>query len=340
MSASDAEDVLSAGPAATMPPDPATRHAVAAAVADGLLRPDKRLPAWLLYDPRGSALFEEITALPEYYPTRTERAILAAHAGEMIALASLDQAGAPLAVAELGAGTASKTQLLLAALLERQRRAFYVPIDVSPAALAIAEAALSRYRGLSVHPMVGRYPEDLGVLDAIPGRRLLIFLGSNLGNYEPDAARELLRAVRARLRPGDTFLVGADLRKPASVLLPAYDDAAGMTARFNKNVLVRLNRELGAEFDPDSFRHVVRWNPARSRIELYLQSEREQRVAIRALGAAARFTAGECIHTESSHKFTRAGLRTLFTGAGFRRERTWLDGRRWFAVTLLRVPPG
>jgi dimethylhistidine N-methyltransferase len=334
MSAGEAESVLSVGPAAAAPPDPATRHAVAAAVAEGLLRPDKRLPPWLLYDQRGSALFEEITALPEYYPTRTERSILAAHAGDMI-----DSAGLPLAVAELGAGTAAKTQLLLAALLERQRRAFYVPIDVSPTALALAETALSRYRGLSVHPMVGRYPEDLGVLDAIPGRRLLLFLGSNLGNYDPDAARELLCAVRARLRPGDAFLVGTDLRKSSSILLPAYDDAAGVTARFNKNVLVRLNRELGAEFDPDSFRHVVRWNAAGSRVELYLQSEREQRVTIRALGAAARFAAGERIHTESSTKFTRAGLRTLFTAAGFRRERSWLDDRRWFAVNLLRVPP-
>jgi dimethylhistidine N-methyltransferase len=325
---------MSIGLAAAAPPDPATRDAVAAAVADGLFRPDKRLPAWLLYDPRGSALFEEITALPEYYPTRTERAILAAHAGEMIELAGL-----PLSVAELGAGTASKTQLLLEALLQRQRRAFYVPIDVSPTALAVAESALARFRGLSVHPMVGRYPEDLGVLDAIPGRRLLLFLGSNLGNYDPDAAAGLLRAVRARLRPGDSFLVGTDLRKESRVLLPAYDDAAGVTARFNKNVLVRLNRELGADFDPDGFRHVVRWNAAESRIELYLQSEREQQVGIRALGAVARFAEGERIHTESSYKLTRARLRGLFAGAGFRGERSWLDDRRWFAVHLLRVPP-
>ncbi len=325
---------MSIGLAAAAPPDPATRDAVAAAVADGLFRPEKWLPAWLLYDSRGSALFEEITALPEYYPTRTERAILAAHAGEMIA-----HAGLPLAVAELGAGTASKTQLLLEALLERQRRAFYVPIDVSPTALAVAESALSRFRGLSVHPMVGRYPEDLGVLDAIPGRRLLLFLGSNLGNYDPEAATGLLRAVRARLRPGDSFLVGTDLRKSSGVLLPAYDDAAGVTARFNKNVLVRLNRELGAEFDVAAFRHVVRWNAAESRIELHLQSEREQRVAIRALGVEARFAEGERIHTESSYKFTRAALRALFAAAGFGWERSWSDDRRWFAVHLLRVPP-
>jgi dimethylhistidine N-methyltransferase len=313
---------------------PLVSDCVAAAVAEGLLGGDKRLPAWLLYDPRGSALFEEITALPEYYPTRTERAILAEHAGEMI-----DGAGTPLAVAELGAGTASKTQLLLAALLDRQTRAVYVPIDVSRAALAVAESVLSRYPGLSVHPVVGRYPEDLGVLDAIPGRRLLLFLGSNLGNYDPEAAGELLLAVRARLRPGDTLLIGTDLRKASEILLPAYDDDAGVTARFNKNVLVRLNRELSAEFDLDSFRHVALWNAAESRIELYLQSEREQQVWIGGLGAAARFAAGERIHTESSYKFTTEGLRALFRGAGFRWERSWFDDRRWFAVHLLRVSP-
>jgi L-histidine Nalpha-methyltransferase len=330
MSTSEAQSLLSIDVAG----DPATRQAVAAAVAEGLLRADKRLPAWLLYDARGSALFEEITALPEYYPTRTERVILADHAGEMI-----DQAGTPLIVAELGAGTASKTRLLLAALLERQARAFYLAIDVSATALAVAESELSRYRGLSVRPMVGRYPEDLGVLDEIPGRRLLLFLGSNLGNYDPDAARELLVAVRAHLRPGDAFLVGADLRKPSEILLPAYDDAAGVTAQFNKNVLVRLNRELDAAFDPDSFRHLVCWNAAASRVELYLQSEREQQVWIGGLGAAVRFAAGERIHTESSYKLTDDGLRALFAGAGFAWEQSWFDDRRWYAVHLLRVPP-
>jgi dimethylhistidine N-methyltransferase len=320
-----ASDATSAG-------DAATQQAVLAAAADGLLRADKRLPAWLLYDARGSALFEEITDLPEYYPTRTERAILAAHAAEMV-----EAAGLPVAVAELGAGTASKTRLLLAALLERQARAAYVPIDVSPSALAIAEAELARFRGLSVHPMVGRYPEDLGVLDAIPGRRLLLFLGSNLGNYDPEPAGALLAAVRAHLRPGDAFLIGTDLRKAGRILIPAYDDAAGVTARFNKNVLARLNREAGADFDLSAFRHLVRWNSRASRVELYLQSRRDQQVRLGALDEVARFAAGERIHTESSYKFTRASLRALFRAAGFRWERSWEDANRWFAVHLLRV---
>ncbi len=326
-------DLFSAPSGGAPERDAASRRAVIAAAADGLLRSDKRLPAWLLYDARGSALFEEITELPEYYPTRTERAILAAHAGEII-----DAAGLPVSVAELGAGTASKTRLLLAALLERQGRAVYVPIDVSPTALAIAEHALAPFAGLAVHPMVGRYPEDLAVLDAIPGRRLLLFLGSNLGNYDPQPAAALLAAVRAHLRPGDAFLVGTDLRKAGRILVPAYDDAAGVTARFNKNVLARLNRELGADFDLQAFRHLVRWNRAASRVELYLQSTRDQQVRLRALNAVARFAAGERIHTESSYKFTRSGLRALFRGAGFRWERSWEDQHRWFAVHLLRVP--
>ncbi len=311
----------------------ATRHAVALAVAEGLLRADKRLPPWLLYDQRGSALFEEITELPEYYPTRTERAILAKHAGEMI-----DAAGLPVSIAELGAGTATKTRLLLDALLQRQRRAVYVPIDVSASALAIAQTALARVRGLAVHPMVGRYPEELGVLDAIPGRRLLLFLGSNLGNYDPEPARVLLAAVRARLRPGDAFLIGTDLRKPARVLVPAYDDAAGVTARFNKNVLARLNRDLDADFDLHAFEHVVRWNSAASRVELYLESARDQQVELGALRATVELAAGERIHTESSYKFTRTALRRLFRAAGFTWEQSWEDERRWFAVHLLRVP--
>ncbi|MFL5308676.1 MAG: L-histidine N(alpha)-methyltransferase [Polyangia bacterium] len=311
----------------------ATRRAVIQAAREGLLRPDKRLPAWLLYDARGSALFEQITDLPEYYPTRTERAILTAHAAEMI-----DAVGPPVAVAELGAGTASKTRLLLSALLERQRGAVYVPIDVSPSALALAKTALASFRRLSVHPVVGRYPEDLGVLDAIPGRRLLLFLGSNLGNYDPEPAAALLSAVRARLRPGDAFLIGTDLRKSGRILVPAYDDAAGVTARFNKNVLARLNGDLGGDFDLQAFRHVVRWNAVASRVELYLESLRAQEVRLRALATVIPFAAGERIHTESSYKFTRQGVRALVGAAGFQWERSWEDERRWFAVHLVRVP--
>ncbi|HVV53649.1 MAG TPA: L-histidine N(alpha)-methyltransferase, partial [Polyangia bacterium] len=309
--------------------------AVAAADRAGLLRARKRLPAWLLYDRRGSELFEEITELPEYYLTRTERAIFAARAGEMI-----DAAGPPLAVVELGAGTASKTGLLLAALLARQTRALYRPVDVSPAALALAAADLARLDRLTVSPVVARYPDELGflALDPAAGRRLVLLLGSNIGNFNPGEARALLAALRRRLAPGDALLVGADLRKPARFLLPAYDDAAGVTARFNKNVLDRINRELDADFEPARFRHLVRWNQPASRIEIYLESEAAQRVRLGALGLEIPFRAGERIHTESSYKLTAARLARLFLGAGLQPERSWYDRGRRFGVHLARVP--
>ena len=312
--------------------DAATVRAVTDAVRKGLLRPRMRLPPWLLYDAQGSALFEDITNLPEYYLTRAERGILASHAGEIV-----ESAGAPPTVIELGAGTASKTQLLLAALLDRQTRVTYMPVDVSAAALSLAQSKLSQFRRLTVRPVVARYPEELGFLDAPSGRRLLLFLGSNLGNYDPASARKLLRAVRRHLLPGDAFLIGTDLRKARSVLVPAYDDAQGVTARFNKNVLVRLNREVGATFDVDRFEHVVHWNRAASRVELYLASVGAQTVSLGTVGAEIHFEPGQRIHTESSYKFTRAMIDRLLVDAGFRLERTWYDEQRWFGLHLARV---
>ncbi|HEX3697868.1 MAG TPA: L-histidine N(alpha)-methyltransferase [Polyangia bacterium] len=309
-----------------------TRRDVAAAVRDGLLRRRKRLPAWLLYDQQGSALFEEITLLPEYYLTRTERAILTDHAAEMIRAA-----GPPLSVVELGAGSASKTRILLQALLAQQRHGHYTPVDVSPSALGFAQHQLRDLPRLSVRPVVARYPEELGFLRGLPGRRLVIFLGSNVGNYNPRAARTLLGAVRRQLAPGDALLMGTDLRKSAAVLLPAYDDARGVTARFNKNVLERINRVLGARFDSHRFRHVVRWNAEASRVELYLESLVAHTVPVAALDVEIPFAAGERIHTESSHKFTQAAVRALLTAAGFRWEATWRDAHRRFAVHLARV---
>jgi dimethylhistidine N-methyltransferase len=312
-----------------------TFEAVSAAVREGLLRQRKRLPPWLFYDELGSGLFEEITALPEYYLTRTERAILVREAGAIVSAA-----GPPLEVVELGAGSAAKTELLLEALLEHQPRITYVPLDVSPAALLSARARLRRLRRVSVHPILARYPEALTLPRPESRRRLVLFLGSNIGNYDPPAARELLSAVGRALRPGDAFLLGADLRKSPRVLLPAYDDAQGVTARFNKNVLARLNRELGANFDLDSFRHLARWNARRSRIEMHLESTREQRVTLGALGVEVSFGRGERIHTESSYKLTPLRIRQLFAAARFRTEATFYDPQRWFGLTLGRRGPG
>lgn len=314
------------------PVDPETLRAVAAAVADGLLRRRKRLPPWLLYDQQGSALFEEITALPEYYLTRTERAIFQAHAPDMIRAA-----GTPLSVIELGAGSASKTRLLLQALIAQQPRGDYMPVDVSPAALAEAARQLRDIPRLDVRPVVARYPDELGFLRGVAGRRLVLFLGSNIGNYDPRAGRALLSAVRRHLAPGDALLIGTDLRKSGRYLVPAYDDARGVTARFIKNVLVRLNQQLGATFDVDRFHHVALWNPLASRMEMYLESLIPQRVRIAALDLTVSFAAGERIHTEFSYKFTQTMVRELLRAAGFRLESTWRDPRRWFAVHLARV---
>ncbi|HVU51603.1 MAG TPA: L-histidine N(alpha)-methyltransferase [Polyangia bacterium] len=315
--------------------DVATLDAVAAAARDGLLGRPKRLPPWLLYDERGSALFDEITRLPEYYPTRTERAILAREAAAIVSAV-----GTPVEVVELGSGSAEKTQLLLAELQARQRRVVYVPVDVSPTALGAAAERLRRHPRLRVRPLVARYPEELGLLGAPDGaRRLVLFLGSNIGNYDPAGARALLAGVGRSLRAGDALLLGADLRKARGLLLRAYDDARGVTARFNLNLLVRLNRELGARFDVGRFRHVARWNARRSRMEMLLESATRQRVVIDALGAVATFARGERIHTESSYKLTTAGVRALLARAGFRLEARWHDPRRWFGVYLARRLP-
>jgi dimethylhistidine N-methyltransferase len=310
-----------------------TFAAVAAVAREGLTSPRKRLPAWLLYDERGSALFEEITRLPEYYLTRTERAILEASADEI-----LSAAGQPLEIVELGAGSATKTSLLLAALLARQPHATYTPVDVSPTALGLAAAELRRFRRLRVRPIAARYPEELELPARTASRRLVLFLGSNIGNYPPSEARALLAGVRRRLDSGDALLLGADLAKSPRLLLPAYDDAVGVTAEFSKNVLARLNRELGAAFDLDRFLHVVEWNAAASRVDLYLESTVAQRVPIRALGIVVPFARGERIHTESSYKLTRTAIRRLLVDAGFQPEARWCDDRGWFALSLARVP--
>jgi len=321
-------------------PRPAARVAsadtsdVEQAVRQGLLvRGRKTLPAWLHYDDEGSALFEEITRLPEYYLTRTERAILHRHAGAMI-----ETVGGPLEIVELGAGSGAKTRLLLEAALAAQPAVPYRPVDVSRAALGEAARRLRDLPGLDVQPVAARYPEELGFLRRVTDRRrLVLFLGSNVGNYEPRAALRLLAGVRRHLAPGDALLIGADRRKSQRIVLPAYDDPKGVTARFSKNVLARLNRELGATFQLERFRHVVLWNDKASRVELFVESEIAQQVVIAALGATVSFAAGERIHTESSYKLTDARLRRLLGDAGFAPEAAWTDPRRWFGVTLARV---
>ncbi len=301
-------------------------------VLSGLTATPKTLSPWLFYDTQGSALFEKITELPEYYLTRTERAIFGEHAHEIVDEAAGEHR---LAVIELGAGTASKTGLLLAATVQKQGSVDYFPIDVSESALTEARRHLEdELQDVRVHMRVGDYTYGLGGIEAPGSRKLVLYIGSSIGNFEPKDATTLLADVRAELEPGDSMLIGADQVKPIETLLAAYDDAQGVTAAFNKNVLQRINRELGADFDLDTFAHEAQWNPERSRIEMHLRSERDQTVQIPALNLLVHFDRGETIHTENSYKFTDERLIAMLETAGFTLRREWQDQHQLFSVYL------
>jgi dimethylhistidine N-methyltransferase len=311
---------------------------VAAAVREGLVCWPKRLPPWLFYDAAGSRLFDEITERPEYYPTRTERGILAAHAETMITRTAN---GARLRITELGAGSADKTRLLLKAAVERQGTVVYEPVDVSASALAAARDRIEReIAGVEVVPRVMDYTHGHGLeLEAADAgeRRLVLYIGSSIGNFDPPEAMRLLRRVRAGLKTGDGLLLGVDLVKDEGTLLAAYDDFAGVTADFNLNLLTRLNRELGADFYLESFEHRVIWNEAESRIEMHLESRVRQTVRLAALGLDVEFAEGETIHTENSYKYRVGQAEALLAEAGFRAAGSWTDERGWFGVCLGRV---
>ena len=308
-------------------------EATALAAREGLSATPKRLPSWLFYDEAGSALFEQITELPEYYLTRTERTIFETYAGEM-----LQAAGASLTLIELGAGTASKTCILIEELLQRQSRSLFYPIDVSPTALQEAVSQLGkRFPQLRVNPIVADYSGGVEALNRISGRKLLLYIGSSIGNFELDESIRMLRRIRRSLRPGDALLLGADFAKSPKILLPAYNDAQGITAAFNKNILARLNRELDADFDLDAFRHVALWNKRCSRMEIYLESERTQQVFLPAIDMDVELAAGERIHTENSYKYTMGMIESIVGESGFMLEQTWQDRQNWFGVHLARV---
>jgi dimethylhistidine N-methyltransferase len=305
---------------------------IAADVRRGLTSRPKTLPPYLFYDDAGSQLYERITELPEYYLTRSERRILSIHARDMIARVG---ARAPLSVIELGAGSASKTALVMGAVLERQDRCLFVPIDVSRTALAEARRRLAKeLPSVQVRPMAMTYESALLHLGEVPSPRLVLFIGSSIGNMDDEEAVSLLRRL-GRALPGPTWLLlGTDLRKSPRVLQAAYDDAAGVTAQFNKNLLVRINGELGGHFEIDRFRHVATWNSAESRIEMHLESLRAQDVAIEALGLRVRFDRGETIHTESSRKYDLPRVRRILADGGFALDTTYSDEEPGFAVHL------
>jgi len=308
----------------------------ALAVTEGLLSRPKWLPSWLFYDAAGSQLFNQITELPEYYLTRTERGILAEHAQEIIGLAA---DGDALRLVELGAGSADKTRLLLTAAVERQDTVFYEPVDVSASALEEARERIEReIPGVLVTPRVEDYTRGLELDAASFGeRRLLLYIGSSIGNFEPEEAERLLRNARTALSAGDSILLGVDLVKSEATLLAAYDDADGVTAAFNLNVLGRLNRELGSDFDLEAFTHRAVWNEAKSRIEMHLESRTRQKVRIPSLDLRINFAAGETIHTENSYKYRPGQAEELLAKTGFMPTAIWTDERQRFAVCLARA---
>lgn len=307
----------------------------------GLTSRPRSLSPWLFYDEPGSRLFEDITELDEYYLTRTERAIFQANADAIIAAAAAPTASGlerELTVIELGAGTATKTGLLLEAAVRRQQTVTYHAIDVSESALQEAKSNLNAaIPGVIFEPRVSDYTDGLGEIPVDGTRRLVLYIGSSIGNFEPPDARQLLRTVRNQLAPGDMLLLGVDLVKDVCTLIAAYDDALGVTAAFNRNILARINRELGADFDLMKFRHRVRWNGEHSRIEMHLESRVAHEVSIPSLDLTVAFRRGETIHTENSYKFTVEGVHRLFAQTGFSVINNWTDAQHWFGVFLARV---
>jgi dimethylhistidine N-methyltransferase len=303
-------------------------------VLAGLARRPRSLASSLFYDARGSQLFQWITNLPEYYLTRVEREILEAHGEAIVAPMGRGRC----TVVDLGAGDGHKTQLLLRRMLERGAQVTYAPVDISQAALDVARERVSAdMPGIDVRTVRATYARALRLLegDREAGPKLVLFLGSSVGNLEHEEARSLLAGLRRALRKGDHVLVGFDLVKPLPVLQRAYDDSQGLTRAFNLNLLSRLNRQLGADFDLQSFRHVATWDPGRPAMESWLESTRRQTVLIGRV--AHTFAAGERIHTEISCKYTSAQVADFAASAGFVEIGRFGDPDNWFADVLWRV---
>ncbi|AGC64908.1 s-adenosyl-L-methionine- dependentmethyltransferase [Mycobacterium liflandii 128FXT] len=297
-------------------------------VFDGLQKSPKSLPPKWFYDAVGSELFDRITRLPEYYPTRAEAQILRARSADIAAASSADT------LVELGSGTSEKTRLLLNALRDRGLLQRFVPFDVDESVLSAAASAIqSEYAGIEINAFCGDFEEHLAEIPT-GGRRLFVFLGSTIGNLTPGPRAEFLAGLAAVMRPGDSLLLGTDLVKDTDRLIRAYDDAAGVTARFNRNVLAVVNRELDADFNVDAYQHIARWNSVEERIEMWLRAEGRQRVRVRALGLTVDFAAGEEMLTEVSCKFRPEGVSAELDAAGLRRIQWWTDEAGDFGLSL------
>ncbi|MBV8930528.1 MAG: L-histidine N(alpha)-methyltransferase [Mycobacteriaceae bacterium] len=297
-------------------------------VLHGLRQMPKSLPPKWFYDEVGSDLFDQITRLDEYYPTRTEAAILRARAATIAEVTRADT------LVELGSGTSEKTRMLLDALSDRGSLRRFIPFDVDSGILESAGAAIKdEYQGVSVDAVCGDFEEHLGEIPG-GGRRLVVFLGSTIGNLTPGPRAQFLAALSDVLEPGEHLLLGTDLVKDGGRLVRAYDDSAGVTAAFNRNVLAVINRELDADFNIDAFEHVARWNSGEQRIEMWLRASTAQRVRIAALDLTVEFTAGEQMLTEVSCKFTPGGVAAELAAAGLRQTHWWTDPAGDFGLSL------
>lgn len=294
-------------------------------------RPKRFLPKYF-YDQLGSQLFEAICLLPEYYLTRAENEILEHYADEIVSSVAGDTT-----LIEMGSGSASKTRLIIEALLRKQPELLFIPVDISASALdSSSRILLQSYPQIRIEAYAADYFAGLAELRKTERpRTLALFLGSNVSNFDPDEALRFLRALREVLREGDALLLGADLKKDKHILEAAYNDALGVTAAFNLNVLARINRELGGNFDLRAFQHHAFYNEAAGRVEIYIESTREQTVAIDELDLEVQFGAGEQIHTENSYKYDLNDLARLATETGFVHGRTWLDSQKRFSSNLL-----
>ncbi|BDY27632.1 L-histidine N(alpha)-methyltransferase [Mycolicibacterium mageritense] len=297
-------------------------------VRDGLTKTPKELPPKWFYDSVGSDLFDQITRLPEYYPTRTEAQILRDRSAEIAAAAGADT------LVELGSGTSEKTRMLLDAMRDGGQLRRFIPFDVDAGVLQAAGKAIGReYSGIEIDAVCGDFEEHLGKIPRV-GRRLVIFLGSTIGNLTPGPRAEFLETLADTLQPGDSLLLGTDLVKDTGRLVRAYDDSAGVTAEFNRNVLVVVNRELDADFDLGAFEHVARWNDTEERIEMWLRARSAQRVRVAALDLDVAYAAGEEMLTEVSCKFRSDGVAAELAKAGLRQTHWWTDAAGDFGLTL------
>ncbi|KUG08412.1 hypothetical protein ASU33_09605 [Solirubrum puertoriconensis] len=319
---------MAAGAAQTADP------ALAQHVLEGLSRPQRALSSMYFYDDAGSRLFQQIMELPEYYPTRTEFQVLTQHRAAICA-SLVPENQAAFHLLELGAGDGLKTKILLRQLLEAQANVVYAPVDISASALeGLASSLRHEMPTLQVQPLVAEYAAALAQMRTQAGRKALLFLGSNIGNFHPEARQQFLAALSKQLTPNDRLLIGFDLQKNPRQIRAAYDDAQGVTAAFNLNLLTRLNRELGADFDLGQWEHFTDYDPQVGVIRSYLVSRRAQQVHVAALGRSFAFAAWETIHTENSYKFTLPQIEALGAAAGLAVQQVFTDEQNWFADVL------